>query len=123
MKESIRYKLENLKDRFDELEALLSDAEIIADQNRFRELSKEYSELEDVVRSFNHFMNVSDNLIEAKEMQKDADSEIRAMAEEEIASNTDELEELESDLQKLLLPKDSKAVSYTHLTLPTIYSV
>ena len=107
MKESIRYKLENLKDRFDELEALLSDAEIIADQNRFRELSKEYSELEDVVRSFNHFMNVSDNLIEAKEMQKDADSEIRAMAEEEIASNTDELEELESDLQKLLLPKDS----------------
>ena len=108
MKESIRYKLENLKDRFDELEALLSDAEIIADQNRFRELSKEYSELEDVVRSFNHFMNVSDNLIEAKEMQKDADSEIRAMAEEEIASNTDELEELESDLQKLLLPKDSK---------------
>ena len=108
MKESIRYKLENLKDRFDELEALLSDAEIIADQNRFRELSKEYSELEDVVRSFNHFMNVSDNLIEAKEMQKDADSEIRAMAEEEIANNTDELEELESDLQKLLLPKDSK---------------
>ena len=108
MKESIRYKLENLKDRFDELEALLSDAEIIADQNRFRELSKEYSELEDVVRGFNHFMNVSHNLIEAKEMQKDADSEIRAMAEEEIASNTDELEELESDLQKLLLPKDSK---------------
>ena len=108
MKESIRYKLENLKDRFDELEALLSDAEIIADQNRFRELSKEYSELEDLVRSFNHFMNVSDNLIEAKEMQKDADSEIRAMAEEEIANNTDELAELESDLQKLLLPKDSK---------------
>ena len=92
MKESIRYKLENLKDRFDELEALLSDAEIIADQNRFRELSKEYSELEDVVRNFNHFMSVSDNLIEAKEMQKDADSEIRAMAEEEIASITDELE-------------------------------
>ena len=107
MKESIRHKLDNLKDRFDELEALLSDAEIIADQKRFRELSKEYSELEDVVRSFNHFIKVTDNLSEAKEMQKDADSEIRAMAEEEIASSTVEMEALEEDLQKLLLPKDA----------------
>jgi peptide chain release factor 1 len=107
MKESIRHKLDNLKDRFDELEALLSDAEIITDQNRFRELSKEYSELEDVVRSFNRFIKVSNNLSEAKEMQKDSDSEIRAMAEEEIASNAEELETLEEDLQKLLLPKDA----------------
>jgi peptide chain release factor 1 len=39
MKNSIRLKLENLKDRFDEIEVMLSDAEIIADQNRFRDLS------------------------------------------------------------------------------------
>ena len=48
MKNSIRLKLENLKDRFDELEALLSDADVISDQNQFRELSKEYAELEEV---------------------------------------------------------------------------
>ena len=47
MKQSIHQKLDNLKDRFGELEALLSDAEIIADQNRYRELSKEYAELEE----------------------------------------------------------------------------
>ncbi len=108
MKESIRLKLENLQDRFGELEALLSDAEIIADQNRFREFSKEYSEIEDVVKSFNRFNEVSSNLSEAKEMQKDTDPDIRAMAEEEVASSTEELETLELDLQKLLLPKDSK---------------
>ena len=62
MKDTIRLKLDNLKDRFDELEALLSDAEIIADQNRFRSLSKEYAELEEVVKNYNLFRDVSGNL-------------------------------------------------------------
>lgn len=108
MKDSIRQKLENLKDRFDELEALLSDAEIIADQNRFRDLSKEYAEIEEVVKSFDRFLTVTDNLNEAKEMQKDADADIRAMADEEFTGATAELKELEMTLQTLLLPKDSK---------------
>ncbi|MDP6537047.1 MAG: peptide chain release factor 1 [Gammaproteobacteria bacterium] len=108
MKDSIRSKLDKLKDRFDELEALLSDADIIADQNRFRDLSREYAELEDVVNHYAQFSAITDSLAEAKEMEKDADPEIRAMAEEEIASNNAELEALEVNLQKLLLPKDSK---------------
>ena len=108
MKDTIKNKLEMLNDRFDELEALLSDAEIIADQNRFRDLSKEYSELEDVVKSYNHYVQVTANLNEAMEMQKDADPDIRAMADEEISGSKDELQELELVLQKLLLPKDSK---------------
>ena len=108
MKDTIKNKLEMLNDRFDELEALLSDAEVIADQNRFRDLSKEYSELEDVVKSYNHYVQVTDNLSEAMEMHKDADPDIRAMADEEILSSKDELQQLELVLQKLLLPKDSK---------------
>jgi len=108
MKDSIRNKLETLKDRFEELQALLSDAEIITDQNRFRELSKEYAEIEPVVNSYDQFILVGDNLLEAKEMQKDADVEIRAMAEEEITASDAELMSLEKNLQKLLLPKDSK---------------
>ncbi len=108
MKDSIRNKLDNLKDRFDELEALLSDAEIIADQNKFRDLSKEYSEIEDVVKSYDRFIQVSVDLEQAKEMQKDADPDIREMADEEFNSNTEQLEELELTLQTLLLPKDSK---------------
>lgn len=108
MKNSIRLKLENLKDRFDEIEALLSDAEIIADQNRFRDLSKEYAELEEVVKSFNHHQSVSENLEQAREMEKDNDPDIREMAADEISSASEELEKLDLSLQKLLLPKDSK---------------
>ena len=108
MKDSIRNKLDNLKDRFDELEALLSDAEIIADQNRFRDLSKEYAEIEEVVKNYDRFAQVSEELEQAKEMQKDADPDIREMADEEFRSNTEELEALELSLQTLLLPKDNK---------------
>tara|TARA_B110000444_G_scaffold75981_1_gene71628 strand:+ start:991 stop:2079 length:1089 start_codon:yes stop_codon:yes gene_type:complete len=108
MKDSIKNKLDNLKDRFDELEALLSDAEIISDQNRFRDLSKEYAEIEEVVNNYDRFAQVTEELVQTKEMQKDADSDIREMADEEFRSNTAEIEELELTLQTLLLPKDSK---------------
>ena len=89
MKDSIRRKLDHLTDRFDELEALLSDAEIIADQNRFRDLSKEYAEIEEVVLSFGRFQTAQASLQDAQEMQKDADAEIRAMAAEEVSSCTE----------------------------------
>lgn len=108
MKKSIRLKLENLKDRFDELEALMSDADVISDQNQFRELSKEYAELEEVVKSFNRFQEISSNLEQAREMVADDDPDIRAMAEDEIKEAEAALAQLDLDLQKLLLPKDSK---------------
>ncbi|HBW84634.1 MAG TPA: peptide chain release factor 1 [Gammaproteobacteria bacterium] len=108
MKKSIRLKLENLKDRFDELEALMSDADVISDQNRFREFSKEYAELEEVVKSFNRFHEVSGNLEQAQEMLIDDDPEIRAMADDELKEAEGELARLDLELQKLLLPKDSK---------------
>ena len=56
MKDSIRLKLDNLKDRSDEIEALLSDALTISNQDQFRELSKEYSELERVVKNIVNIM-------------------------------------------------------------------
>lgn len=108
MKESILGKLENLKDRFGEVEALLSDPDIISDQDKFRGLSKEYAELESVVKPFNRFLQVTADLEQAQEMQKDSDPDMRAMAEDEIASASEELEGLEKDLQMLLLPKDEK---------------
>ena len=69
MKDSIRNKLDNLKDRFGELEALLSDAEIISDQDRFRDLSKEYAEIEELVKSYDRFIGVTEELEQTKEMQ------------------------------------------------------
>jgi len=106
MKPSILAKLDTLNERYEEVGALLSDGDTIADQNKFRDLSKEYAELEPVVKSFVDYQTVIDDLGEAKLLLQDADADIRAMAEEEIAEREAQREELELQLQRLLLPKD-----------------
>ncbi len=106
MKESIRVKLDNLKDRYEEISALLSDRDVIANQDKFRELSKEYAELEPVVQNFTKYQIVLSDLVEAKELIKDSDPEMREMGQEELHAAEARREELELELQKLLLPKD-----------------
>ena len=106
MKPSIHAKLDLLKDRFEELQALLSDAEVISDQKKFRSYSQEYSELESVVETFNQYEQVKSDMAEAELMLQDGDADLREMAREEIEAGKDELERLELELQKLLLPKD-----------------
>jgi len=108
MNPSIYSKLENLCERYEELEGLLSDADIISDQDKFRDFSKEYSELEPVVQSFSEYQKVLSDIDEAKLLQKDADPDVREMAEEEISTGETRLETLDIELQKLLLPKDPK---------------
>ena len=108
MKDSIRLKLDRLRERFEELEGLLSDAGVIANQQRFRDLSKEYAELDDVVRSYGRYLAVDGEMREAEEMRRDADPEIRAMAEEELAAAAGVLARLELELQLLLLPRDER---------------
>jgi peptide chain release factor 1 len=61
-----------------------------------------------VVKNFNRYQSVSENLEQAREMEKDDDPDIREMAADEISSASEELEQLDLSLQKLLLPKDSK---------------
>lgn len=106
MKHSILEKLDLLQERYVEVGALLSDIETISDQNRFRELSKEYAELEPVVNCYNDYRQVLDNIDEAKLLIKDSDPEMRAMGQEELKSSEAEQEPLALELQKLLLPKD-----------------
>ena len=65
MKTSIVEKLDNLKDRYEEVGALLSDPEVMANQNRFRDLGKEYAELEPIVLSFNRYCVVVDGLTQS----------------------------------------------------------
>lgn len=108
MKASIYQKLEHLAERCQELQALLSDAETIADQDRFRALSREFSDIEPVVREFEAYLAAQTGLEQAQEMQRDADPDIRDMAEDECRQLRQEIEALELNLQKLLLPKDEK---------------
>ena len=106
MKASILAKLDNLDERYQEVAALLSDSETISDQNRFRELSKEYAELEPVVKAYVDYRDVINKLQEAKLLLKDSDPDMRAMAQDELAEAESKMEPLELDLQRLLLPKD-----------------
>lgn len=106
MNESVYRKLEGLVERYEEVQALLSDASVISDQNRFRELSKEYSQLEDISKAFTDYQQAKDDLLSAEEMQKDNDPDMREMAQEEYKEAKQRIEQLESDLQILLLPKD-----------------
>ncbi|MDC8830564.1 peptide chain release factor 1 [Alteromonas gilva] len=106
MKESVVIKLENLVERFAEVQALLSDPGVIGDQDKFRGLSKEFSQLEDVVAGFNAYKQAEVNLASAEEMLEEDDAEMREMAQEEIKAAKAEIERLESDLQVLLLPRD-----------------
>lgn len=108
MKESIINKLDNLQDRYQELEALLGDAQTISNQNNFRNLSREFAEIEPVVMGFRCYQRAVDELQQARMMQKDEDAEIRAMAEDESQQIQGRLAQLEVELQKLLLPRDDK---------------
>ena len=106
MKASLLNKLDTLQDRFEELTALLGDAEVIAEQNRFRAYSREYAEIEPVIAAFRAFRKVQDDLAGAQALLKDSDPDLREMAEEEVAAAKGQLEALESNLQRMLLPKD-----------------
>lgn len=106
MKPSIISKLENLCERFEELGHLLSDPQVIADQNRYRDLSCEYAELKPVVDTFTQYQAADNTRKEAMEMLGDSDADIKQMAQEELEQSKKQIELLELELQKMLLPKD-----------------
>jgi len=106
MKASISAKLEHLSERYEEVGHLLGNAEIIANQDRFRALSREYAELEPVVDSFRSYRQLLEDLAGARELLKDGDAEMRTMAEEEISAAETKMAALELELQRQLLPKD-----------------
>ena len=106
MKSSIQYRLEQLVDRFEEVSALLSDPATIADQNKFRDLSREFAEIEPVVKCFQAWRQSLADIEAAEELSKDGDAEMREMAEEELASARGRSEELDEELQRLMLPRD-----------------
>lgn len=104
MKDSIITKLEALSERHEELEALLGDAGVINDQNKFKNYSKEYAQLGEVVQCFNSWKQSVDNLEQARELLQDP--QMKEMAQEEIEGCEQDIERLEQELQLLLLPKD-----------------
>jgi peptide chain release factor 1 len=84
VKASLVNKLANLVERHEEVSGLLSDPGIIADQNRFRELSREYARLEPLVRDYGAWRAAHADVDAANEMAGGADPELRGLGEEEL---------------------------------------
>lgn len=106
MKASIQNKLDNLSDRFYEIAALLSEPEVQNDQNKFRSLGQEYAQINPIVDCYNEYKIIQDVIESAAQMAKDEDPEIRELAKQELVEAEQVQEDLQTQLQILLLPKD-----------------
>ena len=99
-------KLEDVERRYEELTAQMADPEVIGDAAQYRKISKQQSDLVDVVNKFREWKIANKNLAEARVMLAETDPDLQAMAQEEIAGLEPDLARYEEELKILLLPKD-----------------
>ena len=104
MKPFLRQQLARYADRQGELEFLLSREDIMKDMEQFLKLSREHTDVAAVAGRWSRYQQRESDLASAQDMKSDPD--MAEMAEEEIASATAELTQLETELQRMLLPKD-----------------
>lgn len=105
MKKSLELKLQQMLERFQEVERLLSDATVIACQDQFKQLSKEYAHLEPIATCYKQYQEAASELISLEEIES-TDQELAAMAGEEIETAKANIDTLEEALQLHLIPKD-----------------
>ncbi len=108
MQESILRKLEALCERHQEVEQLLSLPETINDQEKFKELTREYSRLEETVKIFKEYKQATSDYQGLEELISSGDEEMMAMAQDEIGPAKDKITALEHELQMQLLPHDER---------------
>lgn len=102
-------KLEGVERRYNEIERLMSDPEIMHDYERVAELAKERSDLTELVESFRSYKKKAEDLKGAKELMRESDdAEMREMAQMEVEGLTEETETLLAELKAMLLPKDPR---------------
>jgi peptide chain release factor 1 len=106
MKKSLEQKLEHLLERYEEVGQLLSDAGVIANQNQFRDLSKEFAQLEPVAASVSQWRDTKTYLADLQDMATSDEAELATLAKEEIPGIEEKLEAVEESLQAHLVPKD-----------------
>ena len=97
-------KLEDVEKRYEELNKLISDPDVISNQNEWKKLMKEHSSIEEVVMKYREYKNTKKAMEEAKEMM--ADPELKELAEEDMLNAKNKLPVLEEELKILLIPKD-----------------
>ena len=106
MKKSLEFKLQQMLERFEEVGRLLSEASVIADQNKFKTLSKEYAQLEPVASCYETYLEAQTNYASLQELEASDDEELANMAKEELDEAQKRVDELDEQLQWHLIPKD-----------------
>lgn len=100
-------RLQSVEDRYERLNELLSDPEIINDSKKLRDYSKEQADLQETVQAYRQYKEAKAQLQDAKVMLEDKlDAEMREMVKEEVSELEAQIEELEGKLKILLVPKD-----------------
>lgn len=100
-------KLQHLVTRFEEVSTLIADPSVIADMSRFVKLNKEYSDLQKIVEVRNRYKAALDSIAEARQiLDSESDSDLRQLANEELAANMEMLPALEQQIKLLLIPAD-----------------
>ncbi|ATH93581.1 peptide chain release factor 1 [Bacillus glycinifermentans] len=100
-------RLKSIEDRYEKLNELLSDPEVVNDPKKLREYSKEQSDLQETVEVYRRYRSASEQLDDAKVMlEEKLDQEMREMVKEEISELQEEIETLTDKLKVLLIPKD-----------------
>jgi len=104
--QSMVAKMAGLNDRFEEVSALLSDPEVMAERDKYTALSREFAELEPVVLCYRDVQKLETELEDSRALLQEDDPEMRALAEEDMQQTSQTLEVLSGKLQTLLLPTD-----------------
>ena len=99
-------RLDDIERRFDELNAQMADPAVISDAAQYRKITKAHSELADIVAKYRAWKAASGNLEQARAMLQEADTDLRAMAEDEVAKLEPAAARIEEELKILLLPQD-----------------
>jgi peptide chain release factor 1 len=98
--------LTGVEERFVKLEGLLSNPDVIRDQEAYRKYAKEHAELSRIVSVYREYQQVSKDIRESKDLLKDGDEEIKELAKEDLQHLQERSEKLERELKWLLIPKD-----------------
>ena len=100
-------KLEGVKERFEEVQKLIAEPEVIADMKRYIQLNKEYKKLVPIIDAYKEYKNVLSNIKSSREMlEKEKDNEMREMAKLELEELNEKLPEMEENLKLLIIPED-----------------
>ena len=102
----VRDRLDLMDKRYEEVNNLLTDSEVVSDVKRLMELSKEQRQLEKVVTPYREYKSLEESIPSLKEMAHESDPEMAQMAQAELDSAHKRMAELEEKLKVLLLPKD-----------------